>query len=112
METPLARGRIWIRDSQPLLRRGAALLVRQWSPAVAVRDAPDIASALAGLGRGPAIVLVDILQAGEGDFARLPPGFAQAPPGLGVLPPTAGASRGRSQGGATRAPPLMAQNGS
>ena len=53
LEMPLAQGPVWIIDSQTLFRRGLALLLRQWNPAIAVLDAPDIATALAELGRDP-----------------------------------------------------------
>jgi len=79
METPLPQGPIWIIDAQTLFRRGLALLMRQWNPGIAVLDAPDIASALAGLGQGPALVLVDALQAGPGHFAGLGRLIAEAP---------------------------------
>jgi len=85
LEMPLAQGPVWIIDSQTLFRRGLALLLRQWNPAVAVLDAPDIASALAELGRGPALVLVDILQAGQGHFAGLARLIAEAPSARVVL---------------------------
>ncbi|HEY8017009.1 MAG TPA: response regulator transcription factor [Dongiaceae bacterium] len=85
LEMPLDRGPVWIIDSQTLFRRGLALLLRQWNPAIAVLDAPDIATALAELGRGPALVLVDILQAGQGHFAGLARLIADAPSALVVL---------------------------
>ena len=64
-EIPLAVGSAWIVDPQTLFRRGLALLMQQWNSSLAVRDAPDIASALAGLGPAPALVLVDAGQVGQ-----------------------------------------------
>jgi DNA-binding NarL/FixJ family response regulator len=85
METPLVQGPVWIIDAQTLFRRGLALLMRQWRPDLTVLDAPDIASALAALGRGPALVLVDVQQAGPGHFAGLGRLIAEAPAALVVL---------------------------
>jgi Response regulator containing a CheY-like receiver domain and an HTH DNA-binding domain len=50
-----------------------------------VRDAPDIASALAGLGTGPTLLLVDAEQAGQRHFAGLARLIAEAPSALVVL---------------------------
>ncbi len=85
LETALAQAPVWIIDSQTLFRRGLALLMRSWNPGIAILDAPDIASALAGLGPGPALLLVDVLQAGQGHFAGLARLIAEAPSVLVVL---------------------------
>ena len=85
LETALAQAPVWIIDSQTLFRRGLALLLRSWNPGIAILDAPDIASALAGLGPGPALLLVDVLQAGQGHFAGLARLIAGAPSALVVL---------------------------
>jgi two-component system nitrate/nitrite response regulator NarL len=88
-EIPLALASTWIVDPQTLFRRGLALLMQQWNPRLAVLDAPDIATALAGLGSSgasiPTLMLVDAGQAGQRHFAGLARLIAEVPGALVVL---------------------------
>ena len=88
-EVPFAPASAWIVDPLTLFRRGLVLLMQQWNPRLAVQDAPDIASALAGLGSGPTqiptLVLVDAAQAGQRHFAGLARLIAEVPGALVVL---------------------------
>ena len=88
-EVPFALASAWIVDPLTLFRRGLVLLMQQWNPRLAVQDAPDIASALAGLGSGPTpiptLVLVDAGQAGQRHFAGLARLIAEVPGALVVL---------------------------
>ena len=63
---------------QNLFAVNLALLLRQRNPRIAVLDAPDPATALAEPA-GVVVVLVDILQAGQGHFAGLALPIVEAP---------------------------------
>lgn len=80
-----SRERVWIIDPQTLFRRGLILLLQQWNPSLAVLDAPDLGTALAGLGKTPGLVLVDAAWAGQRHFAGLARLLAEAPAAAVVL---------------------------